>query len=181
MRHPERPRSPAGGGISRAAVRFISGHDFSRAEVAPPDDGLQPLRNAAVVPSSRMPDLITIGNYTFLSEAELARGILDDAGIESVLIDDNMGRMLGWNVVGGFKLQVNKDNADAAIKLLSTAGSAAFAPPRCPGCGSFDLVLQETAGPAAYTGASSLTPVEIHEQSWECKSCGFCWDNSAGM
>ena|SRR5579859_5929574 len=127
------------------------------------------------------PDFITVGNYIWLPEAELAQGVLDDAGIESFLIDENMGRMLGWNAVGGFKLQVNKDNANTAIKLLSTAGSAAAAPPRCPSCGSFDLVLQETASPAVYAGASSLTPVEVHEQSWECKSCGYCWDNSAGM
>jgi predicted permease len=51
--------------------------------------------------------------------AELAQSILDDAGIESVVIDDNMGRMLGWNVGGGFKLQVNKENAEVALRLLS--------------------------------------------------------------
>lgn len=122
-------------------------------------------------------DLITVGNYISLPEAELVRGILDEAGIESVLIDDNMGRMLGWNVVGGFKLQVNQEDADAALKLLTTAASADnSAPPRCPGCGSLDLAVQEHVRPATYTGASSLTPVDVHEQSWECKSCGYCWD-----
>jgi len=64
-------------------------------------------------------DLITIGNYASLLEAEIAQGILDDAGIESVLLDDNMGRMLSWIAIGGFRLQVKKDDAEAALKLLS--------------------------------------------------------------
>lgn len=64
------------------------------------------------------PDFITVGNYTSLPEAELAQGILEEAGIESVLLDDNMGRMLSWIAVGGFRLQVNEDDADAAFKLL---------------------------------------------------------------
>ena len=64
-------------------------------------------------------DLITVGNYTFLPEAELAQGILDDVGIESVLLDDNVGRMLSWIAVGGFRLQVNKADADEARKLLT--------------------------------------------------------------
>lgn len=65
------------------------------------------------------PGLITVGNYAFLPEAELAQGILYEAGIESVLLDDNMGRMLSWITVGGFRLQVKMDDADAAVKLLT--------------------------------------------------------------
>lgn len=63
-------------------------------------------------------ELITVGNYIRLAEAELAQGLLDEAGIESVIIDDNVGRMIGWNVVGGFKLQVNKQDADLAYRLV---------------------------------------------------------------
>ena len=65
------------------------------------------------------PDLITVGNYTSVPEAEIAQSILDAAGIESVLLDDNMGRMLSWIAIGGFRLQVSKDDADAALKLLT--------------------------------------------------------------
>ena len=126
-------------------------------------------------------DLITVGNYTSLPEVELAQGILDDAGIDSVLVDDNVGRMLAWTVVGGFKLQVNKEDADAALKRLSAPTSALpqnSAQHRCPNCDSADVVMEESASPA-YTGASLLTPVEVHDKSWECKSCGYCWDSDA--
>jgi hypothetical protein len=130
---------------------------------------------------------ITVGNYVRLSEAELAQSVLDDGGIESVIIDDNMGRMLGWNVVGGFKLQVNKEDADVALQLLSvteprspeTSGTQQT---RCPNCDSSDITLQESDSPFGYTGNSLFTPVEIHipEKSWECKSCGYCWDSPEG-
>ena len=63
-------------------------------------------------------ELITVGNYLGLPEVELAQSVLHDSGVESVIIDDNIGRMLGWNVVGGFKLQVNKADADVARQLL---------------------------------------------------------------
>lgn len=125
-------------------------------------------------------DFITVGNYASLPEAEIAHGMLDDAGIESVLLDDNMGRMLSWIAVGGFRLQVNEDDADAALKLLSAphaAPSEDSAQPHCPNCDSSDIVSQETTRPAAYTGASLLTPFDVHETSWKCNSCGHWWEN----
>jgi len=124
-------------------------------------------------------ELITVGNYASLPEAQLAQGILDDAGIESVLLDDNMGRMLSWIAVGGFRLQVNKDDGDAALKLLSAPqppASEDSEQPHCPNCDSCDILSRETTRPAAYTGASLFSPVDVHEASWKCKSCGYSWD-----
>ena len=129
-----------------------------------------------------MPDaeLITVGNYTSLPEAEIAQGILDDAGVESVLLDDNMGRMLSWIAIGGFRLQVNKNDAATALKLLSAPQSASSEDseqPHCPNCDSSDILSQETASPASYTGASLLSPVNVRETRWKCNSCGYGWDN----
>lgn len=143
----------------------------------------------AILLVSEMADreLITVGNYVRLAEAELAQSVLDDGGIESVIIDDNMGRMLGWNVVGGFKLQVNKQEADVAVQLLSVAGppspeTSGAQQTRCPNCDSSDITLQESDSPFGDTGNSLLTPVviDVHERSWECKSCGYCWDSPEG-
>lgn len=128
------------------------------------------------VSSSHMADveLITVGNYSGLPEAELAQGILDTAGIESVLVDENVGRMLTWTVVGGFKLQVNKDDAESAVKLLSSS-IAAGNPGRCPNCDSADIALDDSAG----SGDSAPSGTPQSQQSWECKSCGYCWDTPA--
>jgi hypothetical protein len=55
-----------------------------------------------------------------LLEAQLARGLLDSAGIESFLFDDNMVRM-DWfnaNALGGVKLRVDTHNVEAANRVL---------------------------------------------------------------
>ena len=120
------------------------------------------------------PELITVGNYVLLYEAELAQSVLDDAGIESVLLDDNVGRMLPWIVVGGFKVQVNPEDAEAARGLLTASFPAENAPPfSCPNCNSPEIVFGESAGSAP----SLPAPVEVEETCWECQSCGHRWKN----
>jgi len=126
-------------------------------------------------------ELITVGNYVRLPEAELAQSVLHHGGVESFIIDDNMGRMLGWNVVGGFKLQVNKADADVALQLLSATEPHSSKPgmqqTRCPNCDSADITLREGDSPADYTGANPLV-IDNQEKSWECKSCGYCWGSN---
>jgi hypothetical protein len=72
-------------------------------------------------------DLVTIRTFWNLLEAELAKGLLDAAGIESFLFDDNMVR-LDWfnaNALGGVKLRVDKDNVEAANRTLDEAAAEA--------------------------------------------------------
>ena len=57
---------------------------------------------------ARTEELVTIRSFQELPEAMLAKGILDSAGIQCLVVDDNMGRMLGSNAVGGFRMQVNR-------------------------------------------------------------------------
>jgi len=71
--------------------------------------------------SARTEELVTIRSFRELSEAMLAKGILDSAGIQCLVVDDNMGRMLGSGAVGGIRIQVNRGDADAAIELLTTS------------------------------------------------------------
>jgi hypothetical protein len=76
-------------------------------------------------------DLVTIRAFWNLLEAELAKGLLDSAGIESFLFDDNMVR-LDWfnaNALGGVKLRVDARNVDAANQVLEEAAADAAATP----------------------------------------------------
>ena len=76
-------------------------------------------------------DLVTIRAFWNLLEAELAKGLLDSAGIESFLFDDNMVR-LDWfnaNALGGVKLRVDAGNVDAANQVLEEAAADAAATP----------------------------------------------------
>jgi hypothetical protein len=85
---------------------------------------------------------VTIQSFRELSEAMLAKGMLNSSGIECFLVDDNAGHMLGFasNVIGGITLQVNKVDAEAATALLNQSAPEAsdFAAegndqqPRCP-------------------------------------------------
>jgi len=65
-------------------------------------------------------DLVTIQSFRELPEAMLAKGMLNSAGIECFLVDDNTGHMLGFisNVIGGMRMQVNRVDAEAAMALL---------------------------------------------------------------
>jgi hypothetical protein len=74
-------------------------------------------------------DLVVIRSYWNLMEAELARGLLDSAGIEAFLFDDNMVR-LDWfnaNALGGVKLRVDASNVEAANRVLEESISNAAA------------------------------------------------------
>jgi hypothetical protein len=79
------------------------------------DTGANPERD-----SVELADVVSIRQFRDLPEALLAKGALDSAEIESFLVDDNMIRM-DWfysNLVGGIKLCVKQEDAEAALDLL---------------------------------------------------------------
>src|SRR5438876_6398247 len=66
------------------------------------------------------PSPVVIARYGGVLEAVLAKSMLDSAGIESFLGDENLVR-LDWfysNLVGGIKLMVREADAETARKLL---------------------------------------------------------------
>ena len=63
---------------------------------------------------------VVIARYGGVPEALLAKSMLDSAGIESFLGDENLVR-LDWfysNLVGGIKLMVREEDAETARKVL---------------------------------------------------------------
>jgi hypothetical protein len=64
------------------------------------------------------PDLVTIRQFGDMSEALLAKGCLESAGIESFLADLNVSRM-EWPITRGMRLQVHAEDAEAAIACLA--------------------------------------------------------------
>jgi len=64
--------------------------------------------------------MVTIREFGEMSEALLAQGCLQSAGIESFLADANLAR-LEWVVTRGIRLQVDADDAEAAVSLLENA------------------------------------------------------------
>jgi hypothetical protein len=68
--------------------------------------------------------LITIRQFGDMSEALLAKGCLESAGIPCFLADANITRM-EWPISRGMRLQVNEEDAEAASTVLEQLASEA--------------------------------------------------------
>jgi hypothetical protein len=146
------------------------------------------VRNTGVSPerdSVELADVVSIRQFRDLPEALLAKGALDSAEIESFLVDDNMIRM-DWfysNLVGGIKLCVKQEDAEAALDLLEQAipeefevdGVGPYEQPRCPKCQSLDIAFEDLNQPVAWVSAYVLAPIALHRKRWVCHSCGHRW------
>jgi hypothetical protein len=73
-------------------------------------------------------DLVTVRTFSTLAEAEMAKGLLDASGIESFLFDENMARVYVMTFVGGARLQVDAENAEAANRLLNANDAGDLTP-----------------------------------------------------
>lgn len=66
------------------------------------------------------PELLTIRQFGNMSEALMAKGCLESAGIECFLADANITR-LEWPISRGMRLQVNPEDAETAVAVLESA------------------------------------------------------------
>lgn len=136
--------------------------------------------------------LVAIRKFRDLPEALLAKGMLESAGIECFLADDNMVRM-DWfisNFIGGIKLQVAPGEAEAAIALLDqpipegfdVEGLGDYWQPRCPRCKSLDISFEGLDKAVAYTSAWLGMPIPLPSKAWRCSTCNARWqeDDAAG-
>jgi hypothetical protein len=131
--------------------------------------------------------MVTIRQFRDLPEALLAKGSLESAGIKVVLTDDNIVR-LHWflsNLMGGIKLKVDIENADAANEILDqpipegfdVAGVGEYQQPHCPNCQSLDVSFQELNRPIAYSAAFIGLPFAVYRRAWHCRSCNVEWED----
>src|SRR5580700_7040307 len=145
-------------------------------EIAPPggEDVLE--YNAAV----------TVRQFRDLPDALLAKGSLESAGIQAYLVDDNMIRM-DWfisNLLGGIKLKVRPEDAEAANEILNqpiptmidVEGIGTVEQPKCPQCESLDIMDRELDKPVAYLSAYVGLPVPAQRSGWTCHACGHRWE-----
>jgi hypothetical protein len=132
---------------------------------------------------------VTLRQFRDLPEALLAKGSLESAGIQAYLVDDNMIRM-DWfisNLLGGIKLKVRPEDAEAASEILKqpipemldVEGIGSFEQPKCPQCQSLDVSFEELNKPVAYMTAYAGVPVPVYKQGWTCHACGSEWEEHA--
>jgi hypothetical protein len=134
-------------------------------------------------------EAVTLCQFRDLPEALLAKGSLESAGIQAYLVDDNMIRM-DWfisNLLGGIKLKVRPEDAEAAGEILSqpipetldVEGIGEFKQPKCPSCHSLDVTDGELNKFASYGTAYVGVPIPVYEKGWTCHACGNRWEEQS--
>jgi Putative prokaryotic signal transducing protein len=135
---------------------------------------------------------VMIRHYRDLPEASVAKSVLDSAGIDCILADDNLVR-LDWfysNLVGGIKLLVPESEAEAAARLLEEVGPETFEvdgvgeyqQPQCPRCKSMDVSLDglDKSWTFAAMYITNL-PIPVTTKGWKCHSCGNQWNEESEL
>jgi hypothetical protein len=137
-------------------------------------------------------NLITVRRYRDLSEAIVARSLVESAGIFCFLKDENLVR-LDWqvsNFIGGIRLQVAAEDAAAANDLLDQPiphtiafeGDGEFDQPHCPECHSIDISFEGSNRKAALASLYLLAvPLPLGAPSWTCQNCGCHWTDESSI
>jgi Putative prokaryotic signal transducing protein len=63
-------------------------------------------------------DLVVLSTFPSTPDAQLAKGVLDDAGIESMIRSDDGGGM--YPAIGGAELLVRAEDVERATEALNT-------------------------------------------------------------
>jgi hypothetical protein len=151
--------------------------------------GLEPplIEEETDVPEER--NLVTVGRYRDLSEAIVARSMLESAGIPVYLRDENLVR-LDWqvsNFIGGIRLQVEAPDQQQALDLLAQpvqetipyGEDTEFAQPHCPSCGSTEITFEGASRKVAIPSLFLIgIPVPTGRETWLCNACGTRWEET---
>src|SRR5208337_2391019 len=135
-------------------------------------------------------ETVTLRQFRDLPEALLAKGSLESAGIQAYLVDDNMIRM-DWfisNLLGGIKLKVRTEDAEAASEILKqpipemldVEGVGKFEQPKCPRCQSLDVSCDELNKGISYWTAYAGVPIPVYKKGWLCHACSNEWEEQGG-
>jgi hypothetical protein len=160
------------------------------------------LSNVALPPDRRYdagtvkpvdPAPVLLAQYMNVSEAMVAKSILESAGIESFLANSNIVHMY-WlipNVFGGVKLFVRADDLEAADGILKQStvakfdgeGIGEYVQPHCPGCESTDVSFEGPEKPERDASRFVIPSVSAIQQNsaaqyWQCRVCGRRWKES---
>src|SRR5215469_1585957 len=130
-------------------------------------------------PEAEFVSRVTVGRFRDLSEALLAKGMLESAGIECFLADQDLVRM-DWfysNAIGGMRLQVKEDDAAAATEILEQpiptnfeldGTGEIYEQPRCPNCQSLDIQFEGVdQGVGLATGWVIGVPLPLRSDTWK--------------
>jgi Putative prokaryotic signal transducing protein len=67
--------------------------------------------------TTKSPELVSVGTFRSIADAQIAKGILDEAGIESMIRSDNAGGM--YPAIDAAYLLVRAEDVDKADEALA--------------------------------------------------------------
>lgn len=134
-----------------------------------------------------MSDFILINAYTNYVDAHIARGVLEEEGINCWLKDENTLTIdpILTNAVGGIKLMVAKSQAERAVDILVRLRDEAKAKITCPKCGSHNIEEVSTPRKASnwltalstfFLSSVSVAPDKVNH----CFDCGHEFEVERG-
>jgi len=181
-------------GMSDDELEKIAATGYELSETARQVLDAETLRRGLAITNTERPgfdvyelnETVTLRKYRDLPEALLAKGCLESAGIEAYLVDDNMVRM-DWfysNLIGGIKLKVQPEDADAANEILSQPIPEAieieeidnYEQPKCPQCKSLDISYRQLNKLVSYGSLYLGIPIPLHTKAWTCQACRYEWE-----
>lgn len=132
--------------------------------------------------------LVRIRKFRDIPDAFLAQSVLDSAGIECFLFDENVIRMnwLWSNLLGGIKLLLKAEDASDALAVLDqnpiekfdVAGVGEFRQPHCPRCDSLNISFGGVGKRLSYVTIAVGVPLPVSREGWRCDSCDYDWRES---
>jgi hypothetical protein len=132
---------------------------------------------------------IVLRRFRDMPDAFLFSSILDSAGIESYLADENLIRVdwLWCDFLGRIKLCVRNADAEVALNLLAqdviekfdVDGVGEYQQPRCPVCQSLQVSFRGLNKAVDYMRALLGGRWPLHRSLWECDACGHQWPESS--
>jgi hypothetical protein len=125
-------------------------------------------------------DLVTIGIYEYLPEAQENQARLQMAGISGNILDGQEMNP-GWtreSSLRRIRLLVEKSQAEEAIQILRdtqtqpkvTSGQI------CPECGSIDTKYEFVDKRGLWLRL--ILPLRVNQRKWNCHQCGYSWEKA---
>lgn len=123
--------------------------------------------------------MVVVAAVFNLTEAQLIRMRLEQAGLEVLLADENVARLHhGYGIAaGGIKVLVRPQDAELARTVLDD-------PPlhfelACPSCGSPDVSREDhlLRGATVAVGLFMATPEPQLTHTGRCRACAYSWED----
>ncbi|MBI4882061.1 MAG: DUF2007 domain-containing protein [Planctomycetes bacterium] len=120
---------------------------------------------------------VVVAAFQSDTEAFIAQSRLRAEGIEAVLGDENLLHYdpLLWVAVGGIKLVVSEQDADAARRILANNEKVVDEEKTCPRCGSRRVTMHHAGRRFAFISMIFLLPIGRARSKARCQDCRHTW------